>query len=476
MIVKKDKESILDYEKDASNLHGSTDLVFIPNDTDDVLKVLDFAKKNKRTIAISGSRTGLTGGCVPENDIVLSMEGMNRILEINKEEMFAWIEPGLKIEDFHAELDKFDLYYPPNPTETNSSIGGNVANNASGSRAFKYGNTRPFVMELEVALSTGEIVLLKGEKQNSTYSIKTEKTNFSFELHNVKIPHKKNSAGYYSQKGMRDLDIFIGSEGTLGIVTKVKVKLISKPNCKVSLLAFFDNYDQIFEFVKEARQKSFSNDSVLDSNLIEFLDCTALAMTDAEYPINTAGSIWIEQYCDSEEHKESILEKWYELITKYSPLAEDTFLAYDSKTERKINELRHKVPLGVTDFIAQHGFSKMGTDTAVGDEYAQALFDYGCKVCEERNVKHVVWGHIGNSHLHINVLPTTQEEYSKAIEAFDLILDKSLEFGGTISGEHGIGKIKKKHFHKMYSEEMDYFKYIKSIFDPDSIFGNGNLF
>ncbi len=476
MIVKKDKESILDYEKDASNLHGSTDIVFLPNDTNDILKVLEFARKNNRTIAISGSRTGLTGGCVPDNDIVLSLENMNRILEINKTEMYAWVEPGLKISDFHEELDKHGLYYPPNPTETNSSIGGNIANNASGSRAFKYGNTRPFVLEMQVILSNGEIVNLNGKLQNDIYEIKSPDSDFRFDIQNVKIPHKKNSAGYYSQNGMRDFDIFIGSEGTLGIVSKVKVKLIQKPHCKVSLLAFFVDYDNMFKFVEEARQKSFSEDSILDSNLIEFLDSTALELTDAVYPKETAGSIWIEQYCDSDEIKETILAEWYELITKYTKLAEDTFLAYDAITERKINEIRHKVPLGVTEFIAQHGFSKMGTDTAVADEFAKDLFDYGCLVCSERNIKHVVWGHIGNSHLHINVLPTTEEEYQKAVEAFDLILDRSLDYGGTISGEHGIGKIKKKHFHKMYEKELDYFKKIKSVFDPEEILGKGNLF
>ncbi len=476
MIVKKDKESILDYEKDASNLHGSTDIVFLPNDTLDVVKVLDFAKNNHRTIAISGSRTGLTGGCVPENDIVISLQNMNRIIEINTEQMYAWLEPGVIIEEFHAELEKYGLFYPPNPTETSSSIGGNVANNASGSRAFKYGNTRPFVTEMELVLSSGEIVHLDGSVQDDVFSISTEDKNYSFPIQDVRIPHKKNSAGYFSRRGMRDFDLFIGSEGTLGIVTKIKVNLIKKPEQRVSLLAFFDSYDGLFNFVEEARGKSNADDSILDSNLIEFLDCTALEMTDAAYPMETKGAIWIEQYCENEQIKDEILSTWYELIQKYSTLYEDTYLAYDAITERKIAELRHKVPQGVTEFIAQHGFSKMGTDTAVPDKNCRELFEYGCRICMERGIKHVVWGHIGNSHLHINVLPKSAEEYEKATEAFDLILDKSLEFGGTISGEHGIGKIKKKHFHKMYKDELAYFRQIKQIFDPNGILSPGNLF
>ncbi len=476
MIIKKDKDLILDYEKDASNLHGTAESVYIPNDTQDIVKVLKFAAENNKTIAVSGSRTGLTGGCVPENDIVISLEGMNKIIEINETEMYAWVQAGVIIADFHEELDKHGLYYPPNPTETNSSIGGNVANNASGSRAFKYGNTRPFVQEMEVVLSNGEVVHLTGNIQNDVYSLRTKNQEYSFEIRNVKIPHKKNSAGYYSRKGMRDLDLFIGSEGTLGIVTKVKVKLIPKPNFKVSLLAFFADYNNMFDFVKIARDLSVNDSSLLDTNLIEFLDCTALEVSETDYPKEAVGAIWIEQYSDTEELKDIILGKWYNLISQYTCLVDETFLAYDAITERKITELRHKVPLGVTEYIAQHGFSKMGTDTAVGDEYAKDLFDYGCKVCKDRNIKHVVWGHIGNSHFHINVLPSTQEEYDKAVEAFNLILDKSLDFGGTISGEHGIGKIKKYHFHKMYKNELEYFKSIKSILDPNIMLGNGNLF
>jgi D-lactate dehydrogenase (cytochrome) len=194
-------------------------------------------------------------------------------------------------------------------------------------------------------------------------------------------------------------------------------------------------------------------------------------MTDAAYPMETKGAIWIEQYCENEQIKDEILSTWYELIQKYSTFHGDTYLAYDAITERKIAELRHKVPQGVTEFIAQHGFSK-----AVPDKNCRELFEYGCEICIERGIKHVVWGHIGNSHLHINVLPKSAEEYEKATEAFDLILDKSLEFGGTISGEHGIGKIKKKHFHKMYKDELTYFREIKQIFDPNGIFSPGNLF
>ena len=161
MITKTEQNEIQDYLKDASNTKGYCDAVVYPENTDEVVAILNQANAEKTKVTICGNKTGLAGGSVPNGGIVLSTEKLNKILEINEKEKFAVVEPGVLLSNFLNELKPKKLYYPPDPTELNCFLGGTVATNASGSKTFKYGPTRNFVLGIEIVLPTGELLILE---------------------------------------------------------------------------------------------------------------------------------------------------------------------------------------------------------------------------------------------------------------------------------------------------------------------------
>ncbi|HEY6626448.1 MAG TPA: FAD-binding oxidoreductase, partial [Ignavibacteriaceae bacterium] len=238
MITKTEQNEIQDYLRDASNTIGYCEAVVYPENIDDVISILKRANDEKTKVTVCGNRTGLSGGSVPNGGIVLSTEKMNRVLEINEEEKFAIVEPGVLLSDFLKELKPKKLYYPPDPTELNCFLGGTVATNASGSKTFKYGPTRDFVLGIEIVLPTGDLLVLE-RGQNFAQKFDLSITTFSGKRIELKIPSvkslpTKNTAGYFCRESMDAIHLFIGSEGTLGILTKLKLRLLTAPQMVLS--------------------------------------------------------------------------------------------------------------------------------------------------------------------------------------------------------------------------------------------------
>jgi D-lactate dehydrogenase (cytochrome) len=233
MKIKTDKDQIQNYLKDASNTEGFCDAVYFPESTEEIKKIIIEAAEKKISVTISGSKTGLSGAAVPRGGIVISMERMNNIIEINKAEKYALVEPGVFLSDLNRELESHNLYFPPDPTELNCFIGGIAATNASGAKSFKYGATRNFVQSLDIILSTGEsISLARGEVFASGRKLKLKTDSgrlIHLELPDLNMPGTKNAAGYYCEKDMDAIDLFIGSEGTLGLFSKIKLQLLDYP-------------------------------------------------------------------------------------------------------------------------------------------------------------------------------------------------------------------------------------------------------
>ncbi len=234
MITKTEQNEIQDYLKDASNTKGFCDAVVYPENANEIISIINNANSEKTKVTVCGNKTGLAGGSVPNGGIVLSTEKLNKILEINEKEKFAIVEPGVLLSNFLQELKLKKLYYPPDPTELNCFLGGTVATNASGSKTFKYGSTRDFVLGIEIVLPTGELLILnRGKYFAKKYELLIE-TNSGKKI-NLKIPSvkslpTKNTAGYFCKENMDAIDLFIGSEGTLGVITKIKLKLLDAPH------------------------------------------------------------------------------------------------------------------------------------------------------------------------------------------------------------------------------------------------------
>ncbi len=487
MIKKTDLSEIQNYLVDASNYQGKCDGLYFPESKDEVIELIKQANKNRTKITIAGNGTGLTGGRVPEGGILISTEKMNKIIEINEKEKYAIVQPGVLLREFIEEVDSRNLYYTPDPTEKDCYIGGNIANNASGAKTFKYGPTRDFVLALEIILSNGdELYLERGKVFAHGYELKLETKNgiiLNIELPNYEMPKTKHAAGYFVKKDMDAIDLFIGSEGTLGFVTEIKLKLLDKPQNILSSVIFFDDEENGLDFIEEARRISFENraqkkSGELDALGLEYFDENALHFLKEDFP-NIPGKakagVWFEQEFNK-ENEEEIFDKWIELIEKCNGDVESAWFANNDKDRKQFGEFRHAVAWKVNEYMARKNIMKVGTDIAVPDEKFREFYWFAKNRVKEKNIAQVAYGHFGNSHLHLNMLPENEPQYKTAKEIYMELCKKGVELGGTISAEHGIGKIKRQYLLMMFGEKgIKQMAELKKQFDPNLILNFGNI-
>ncbi len=487
MIIKNRLDEIENFLCDASNFRGYCDAVYFPENKYEIIEILKEANRNNKKVTIAGNGTGLTGARVPLGGIVISTERLNKIIEINEEENFAIVQPGITLYNLKNKLNNFNLFYPPDPTEQNCFIGGNIATNASGARSFKYGPTRNYIEELEIILPSGnEINLRRGRERVKDYYLKLQIQNdkeIYIEIPKINMPITKNAAGYFCKKDMDAIELFIGSEGTLGVVTQVKIKILKKIEDYFSAIIFFDKEEDGLNFVIEARDLSYNlnlnqSKKLIDATAIEFFDYNSLQFighNEINFDQNVNCAVWIEQEIFNKE--DEILNNWLEIIEKNNGKEQNVFIATSKKDEETIREFRHSISLKVNEYISKNNFTKLGTDTAVPDNKFLKYY-YFCKnILEENNLQYVTYGHFGNSHLHCNILPRNEEEYLKGKNIYEKICDESINMKGTISAEHGVGKSKKNYLLKMYGQDgINQMFNLKKTFDKKLILGYGNIF
>jgi len=300
MQVKTQLEDLQNYLTDASNMPGGhAEKLFVPESEDEIAEILREANEKRIPVTISGARTGTVGGAVPFGGYVISLERLNKIKSIDKASMRAIVEPGVILADFQKAVDAEGLFYPPDPTEWSCQIGGTVATNASGARSFKYGATRDYVERLRVALVDGDVLeFRRGEHRAS------ETGGFSIRVPNDKSIHvrvpsydrpnvTKNVSGYFNEPTMDAMDLFIGSEGTLGVVTEIGLTLRPKPVGLFSGIVFFKNHADLLAFVDDVKVDSLvtrrgrGSENVsgpIDASLIEYFDERALSFIAEKFP------------------------------------------------------------------------------------------------------------------------------------------------------------------------------------------------
>lgn len=488
MIIKNSPDEIQNYLVDASNFKGYCDAVYIPSDAKEVIEILKEAQSKKHRVTVSGNRTGLSGGCVPQGGIVISTEKMNKISEINPEDKFAVVEPAVILRDFQNNIKENNLLYPPDPTERNCFIGGTLANNASGEKTFKYGSTRVYVEKLDVVLSNGDLLKLERGKfkaEGYNLSINTESgAEYKLGIPVINMPLTKNAAGYFCRKGMDAVDLFVGSEGTLGVITKAQLKLVSHPQQIISCIIFFNDEKDALKFIAEARDISYRtrteiNKTSIDALALEFLDENSLNFIREDYsqiPSNAKAAVWFEQESNS-DNEELLLNEWLKLISDNKGNEESAWFAITEKEKEEIQQLRHKVSLKVADYLSKTNVKKLGTDSAVPDVNFNEFYYFCIEEMKKNKFDYLAYGHFGNSHLHLNMLPKNEAEYEKGKSVYRNIYKKAVQLGGTVSAEHGIGKLKTDYLLDMYGEKvLKQMAAIKKTLDPKLILGIGNIF
>ncbi|REJ78210.1 MAG: FAD-binding oxidoreductase [Acidobacteria bacterium] len=485
MITKTDANELQDYLADASNIAGgNADRLLIPETRDEVANAVGASEGR---ITISGARTGTVGGAVPDGGTLISLEKLDQILSINKERRSVTVGAGVLLADLQKAVQSEGLYYPPDPTEWSCQMGGTVATNASGARSFKYGSTRDFVKRIEVVLANGDDLTVRRGNILSNEGRIAFKTNSGTKI-SAKLPTyskpsvRKDACGYFAGERVDLIDLFIGSEGTLGIITEVELALVKKPEGSFSGIVFFPEHDDLLGFVEAVRDESFRNrrdgSEGIDATFVEYFDPNSIALISekfSEAPDGFAGAVFFEQET-TEESEEELLEAWTALFERFNAAVEESWFAVSEEDLEKMKEFRHALPVTVNERVVRNKQRKIGTDMAVPDKNFRSFLGFCRAKLEESGIENVTFGHIGDCHLHINLLPVDDEEANRASNLYGRFVAQSIMLGGTVSAEHGIGKLKSKYLYVMYGERyLNEMAELKKAFDPDVRLGFGNM-
>ena len=442
------------YLEDASNLRGFAERVYTPKDETELSSILREASASGTPVTIAGAGTGVTGGRVPFGGWVISMEKFNR-LEVHRG--YAVCGAGVLLRDLHAAAQSSGQFYPPDPTETGAAIGGNISTNASGSRSFQYGATRRWVEALRVALADGSIRdYARGQA-------------IDFDPGAVPLPDvTKNTAGYLLRPGMDWVDLFCGSEGTLGVIVEARLRLLPAPKALLAGVVFFSSDEAALDAV-EAWPRTL--------RMLEYMDEHSLALLRARYPEMPAAAkaaLLIEQEMESEDSPE--VDAWIERIEASGALAEDSWFAANAADRERFRKFRHALPEIVNDTVRRSGALKMNTDYAVPlARNREMLGCYRSVLEREFPGRYVLFGHIGDAHVHVNLFSDPANPGHAAGVLTDLARE-AVRLGGTVSAEHGLGKRKAHLLALQYTpDQIEAMRAVKRRLDPAGILGRGTL-
>ena len=491
MQVKSNPDEIQSFLSDASYMRdGHADRVVLPESIEEVAEVLAWADRDRTPVTVSGAGTGTVGGRVAFGGIVLATDKLNQLknIDASAQPPRATAEAGIVLKDFQQAVGQKGLLYPPDPTERGCFLGGTVATNASGSRTFKYGPTRKYVAGLKVVLAGGETLSLRRGEQHANDGNLSLKL-LSGRVIDAKLPSyqlpktRKNATGYYVPADVDVIDLFIGSEGTLGVIVEVEVTLLPGPQGLLSGVVFFENEANVLEFVSSARTTSLTNrangnSDGLDARALEFFDYESLGFLRGKYPNipdGAVGAIFFEQET-SNQTEDSLLGEWMNLLEKHNAMA-DSWFATNEQDQTKLREFRHQLPVLMNEWFSKYRQKKVSTDMAVPDEAFAGMFRMYQETLRSSGLRYTIFGHIGDNHVHVNILPRDDKEGHRARELYVQFLKHAAAVGGTLSAEHGVGKLKREYLKLFYTDEqLRQMAAFKKAFDPNGILGRGNIF
>jgi len=283
---------------------------------------------------------------------------------------------------------------------------------------------------------------------------------------------------------MDAIDLFIGSEGTLGIITEITLKLLPQPENTISCVLFFEDETTALNFLEEARNTSYQHkknniNDYINAMALEFFDERALKFLSKDFsaiPENAQAAIWFEQESTTDTF-DTILESWNTLMQNHKVNEETAWFAFSDADKEKIKDFRHAISWKVNEYVARNNFRKLGTDVAVPDKVFRGFYFTLQNWAKQSNIDFVSYGHFGNSHIHLNFLPKNDAEFNEGKKLYKQICEEAVRLGGTISAEHGIGKAKRDYLLMMYGEaNIRKMAALKKALDPNLILGIGNIF
>jgi FAD/FMN-containing dehydrogenase len=425
---------------DASGYPGSAEQVFSPENEEQVVEILKRASAENIPVTVMGALTGVTGGAAPNGGWGLSLAKLRR-LEIEKGR--ATVGPGVLLREVQSAAAAAGQFYAPDPTENTSSIGGNIATNASGSRSFRYGATREHILALRVALLDGRVIEVRRGQP------------VDFEVPSLPLPKTtKHSAGYRLAPGMDYVDLFIGNEGTLGVVTQAELQLLPAPGEILGGVVFFVSEAAALDAVDRWR-------ATPGLRMLEYLDGKSLRMMDVAHE----AALMIEMEGEADLDMAGTLE-------------DDSWFAMSAADRERFRQFRHSLPERVNARIRKSGFMKLSTDYAVPvEKNREILAVYQDKLQRAVGDSFVIFGHIGDAHLHINTFSDSPAHFAAAKAITTELARDAVSLGGTVGAEHGLGKRKAHLLEIQYlPAEIEAMRAVKRRFDPGWILGQGTLF
>lgn len=506
-----------EYRRDESRTCGEADSISFPASEQEVRDVLAEFHADGVPVTVQGARTGLAAGAVPHGGHVMSLGRMNRYLGMRQgddDTFYLSMEPGVVLSELRKNLASKSLahdgwddaslaslaafesapeqFFPTDPTEASACMGGIVACNASGARSYKYGPARPHVTALHVALADGDLLVLRrGERfaDGRTLRLVTESgRELELDLPTYQMPRTKNASGYYAADGMDAIDLFIGACGTLGVITRIEVALMPAPAVVWGVSCFFATEEAALDFTEKARP------ALACATAIEFFDAGALDILRRQREQSTAFSalpkladdaavcVYVELDCESEEQATEQLYRLGDVLTEAGGDESSTWVARTEVDRERLIFFRHAVPESVNMLIDQRRrtdptITKLGSDMSVPDERLHDVFALYRRTLAEAGLESAAWGHIGNNHIHVNVLPRDAADFRAGGELFAGWAAEATRMGGAVSAEHGVGKIKAGFLATMYGpDHIAESARLKAELDPKGQLGRGNLF
>lgn len=437
--VIRDPEKMESFAKDATPLQHLPELVVEPTQAAQVQVLLRLANVHRFPVTPRGLGTGLAGGAVPVyGGVVLSLAKMNRILAIDRFNLIAVVEPGVVNLDLKKAARAQGLFYPPDPaSEDTCSIGGNAATNAGGASCVKYGTTRDYVLGLEAVLPNGEVI-------------------------NTGVQTRKGVVGY-------DLThLLVGSEGTLAVITRLILKLIPLPPAASTAVALFPSLKSAMAAVS-----SILGEGCVPSAL-EFLDRNCLQLVGSALPFakaGEAGAFLLMEVDGTATTVDAEAQKMGEICLRQGAM--DVFMAPDSSKRAQMWEVRKRVSLDI-----EHSSPLYIPEDVVLPIARIAEFVDGLPMFEERyQIRIYSFGHAGDGNIHLNITAQGSDDFARVEQGIRAVLQMVVSMGGTMSGEHGIGQVKKDFLPlELSAANLQLQRSIKQVFDPNLILNPGKVF
>ena len=497
------------YTIDECKIRGNADSVCIPDSVEELRSEIQRCHTEGVKVTVNAMRTGLCGGGVPEGGEVVSLERLDRIIGLGvcDRGYFVRTQPCVTVRRLRDTVlmkhidgfsdvtpgacsefvkDRRKFFYPVDPTEMDSSIGGNIAANSSGPRTFKYGPTRDWVISITVILPDGRMMRVdrgrhfaKGRRFDCT----VDGVHLEFDIPSYDFDTSvKNACGLYSKEGMDLIDLFIGSEGILGIIAEADV-LLAEWHPLISNIAFMPDDASALSLIRDVR-----HDTVVSPEFLEYFDCGSIDLirrvsdsdpTILRPPEDRCSAVFLDMALNGDIGTK--YRRLFDLITRNGGDPALSWAGHDQDDRQRMFEFRHSVPKSIFEYVASlkeemPAMNKMGTDMSVPEERSDEMMSFYRETLDSFGLEYVIFGHLGNFHPHVEIILKDMDDLKRAREAYALLARKAVELGGSPSAEHGIGKLKRDYVRMMYGDSgVEEIRALKRYFDPDGILNRGDM-